>query len=237
MVLVLLLAHHQVLCCCSLAKPDSRTKSNSLVSREFCYGIVFTVANNVMAGISTRFSASSLRSSLAYLNPQSLLGLTTLVAAFLNPLNPIVHFWLHHTAHCAERIVSACLRAGSTSAKRVGQGEVGGVTGRVLCTWWLLGLAFKRPWSAPGGSPPTLTAWTCLENTTLTLQRASFWQERLLRLGMGVWQPIVLTLTCSLISGCGQSHETAWPEVDMGAVLESELGQKWRHGVLKACVG
>jgi len=26
-------------------------------------------------------------------------------------------------------------------------------------------------------------------------------------------------------------------EVDMGAVLESELGQKWRYGALKACVG
>ena len=33
----------------------------------------------------------------------------------LNPLNPIVHFWLHHTAHCAERVVS-----------RVEQGEVVG---------------------------------------------------------------------------------------------------------------
>ena len=68
-----------------------------------------------------------------------------------NPLNPIVHFWLHHTVHCAEKIVSACMRAGSASAKRVGQGEVGGVTGRVLCTWWLLGLALKRPWLVPGG--------------------------------------------------------------------------------------
>ena len=27
------------------------------------------------------------------------------------------------------------------------------------------------------------------------------------------------------------------PEVDMGAVLESELGEKWRYGALKACVG
>ena len=27
------------------------------------------------------------------------------------------------------------------------------------------------------------------------------------------------------------------PEVDMGAVLESELGQKLRQGALKACVG
>ena len=87
-----------------------------------------------------------------------------------NPLNPIVHFWLHHTAHCAEKIVSARLRSGSASAERVGQGEVGGVTGRVLCTWWLLGLALKRPWLVPGGPPPALTAWTGLENTTLTLQ-------------------------------------------------------------------
>ena len=65
---------------------------------------------------------------------------------------------------------------------RVGQGEVGGVTGRVLCTWWLLGLALKRPWLVPGGPPHALTAWTGLENTTLTLQRAGFLQERLLGL-------------------------------------------------------
>ena len=45
---------------------------------------------------------------------------------------------------------------------------------RVLCTWWLLGLALKRPWLVPGGQPNALTAWTGLENTTLTLQRAGF---------------------------------------------------------------
>ena len=128
----------------------------------------------------------------------------------INPLNPIVHFWLHHTAHCAEKIVSARLRAGSASAERVGQGEVGEVTGRVLCTWWLLGLALKRPWLVPGGPPHALTTWTGLENTTLTLQRAGFWPERLLGLRAGVWQPIVLTITCSLMSGRGQSHETAY---------------------------
>ena len=58
-----------------------------------------------------------------------------------------MHFWLHHTAHCAEKIVSAL---GSASVERVGQGEVGGVTRRVTCTWWLLGLAVKArqllPW-------------------------------------------------------------------------------------------
>ena len=51
-----------------------------------------------------------------------------------------------------------------------------------LCTWWLLGLALKRPWLVPGGPPHALTAWTGLENTTLTLQRAGFWPERLLGL-------------------------------------------------------
>ena len=109
-------------------------------------------------------------------------NLTRCLIQIFNPLNPIVHFWLHHTAHCAEKIVSARLRAGSASAERVGQGEVGGVTGRVLCTWWLLGLALKRPWLVPGGPPHALTAWTGLENTTLTLQRAGFWPERLLGL-------------------------------------------------------
>ena len=93
-----------------------------------------------------------------------------------------MHFWLHHTAHRAEKIVSARLRAGSALAERVGQGEVGGVTGRVLCMWLLLGLALKRPWLVPGGPPHALTAWTGLESTTLTLQRAGFWQERLLDL-------------------------------------------------------
>ena len=29
--------------------------------------------------------------------------------------NSIVHFWLHHTSHCAEKIVSVHLRAGSAS--------------------------------------------------------------------------------------------------------------------------
>ena len=64
------------------------------------------------------------------------------------------------TSHYAEKIVSVHLCAGSASAERVGQGEVGGVTGRVLCTWWLLGLALKRPWLVPGGPPHALTGQT-----------------------------------------------------------------------------
>ena len=38
-----------------------------------------------------------------------------------------MHFWLHHTAHCAEKIVSARLCSGSASGERVGQDEVGGI--------------------------------------------------------------------------------------------------------------
>ena len=43
---------------------------------------------------------------------------------------------------------------------------------------------------------------------------------------------------CSLMSGCGQGHESACLrlEVDLGSVLESELGQEWRYGALKACI-
>ena len=141
-------------------------------------------------------------------------------------LNPIVHFWLHHTAHCAERIVSARLRTGSALAERVGQGEMGGVTCRVLCTWWLLGLAFKRPWLVPGGPPHTLTAWTGLENTTLTwfLARKAAWS-------------LSRCMATDSADYCMLVNEWVWsksrdcllrPEVDMGAVLESELGQKWK---------
>ena len=37
-----------------------------------------------------------------------------------------------------------CWCIGSVSAERVGQGDVGGAIPRVLCAWWLLGLAVKK---------------------------------------------------------------------------------------------
>ena len=95
-----------------------------------------------------------------------------------------MHFWLHHTAHCTEKIVSAHLHAGSVSAERVGQGEVGGVTGRVQGAVHMVAarLGFQKAVVGTGWATSALTAWTGLENTTLTLQRAGFWQERLLGL-------------------------------------------------------
>ena len=53
--------------------------------------------------------------------------------------------------HCTEKIVSERLHAGSASAEKVGQGEVGGVTRRVTCTYWLLWLSVEMPWLALGG--------------------------------------------------------------------------------------
>ena len=71
-----------------------------------------------------------------------------------------------HNIHISQLRVFS-MRAGSASAERVGQGEVGGVTRRVTCTW--LGLAVKVPWLGPCGPILALAAWTGFENTTLTL--------------------------------------------------------------------
>ena len=70
------MSKYQVLCYCSLAKPDPHTKSKTLVSQDR-YGIVFMHGQNVMADISAQFQLWFLS---VHLNPRSLLGLTTLVA-------------------------------------------------------------------------------------------------------------------------------------------------------------
>ena len=72
------------------------------------------------------------------------------------------------TSHCVSR-------KGGTEGG--GQGEVGGVNHRLTCTQWLLGLALKGPWLGPGGPPPVLTAWTGLQNTTLTCWGLIFGKE------------------------------------------------------------
>ena len=44
---------------------------------------------------------------------------------------------------------------------------------------------------------------------------------------------------CMLVNEWAWSRSQAWLlrlEVDLGSVLESELGQKWRYGTLKACI-
>ena len=87
----------------------------------------------------------------------------------MNPLIPTVNFCRHHTVQCTEKTVSALLHTGSASAERVGQGELGWVTHRVTCTWWLLWLSVEMPWLALGGPILALFAPIGLENTAPTL--------------------------------------------------------------------
>ena len=51
-------------------------------------------------------------------------------------------------------ILSACLSGGSASAERVGQGEVSGVTHRVLCTWQLYAQSHMHSSLVPSPPPP-----------------------------------------------------------------------------------
>ena len=57
--------------------------------------------------------------------------------------NPILHFW--YVILCTAGV------QGSGSAEMLRQGEVVGVSHRVVCTWQLLGLAVKQPWLALSG--------------------------------------------------------------------------------------
>ena len=75
----------------------------------------------------------------------------------VNPLNPIVHFWLHHTAHCAEKIVSACYmrrfcvsRKGGTGGGGWGhpQGGMHMVAARLGCQSAMVGTGWAN--SCPG---------------------------------------------------------------------------------------
>ena len=82
--MVPLLVHHRVLCYCSLAKPDSQTKNKGLALQDYSYSLCRQTWMCLMAEISAHSSISSLWSLSVHLSPRSLLGFTTLVAAFLN---------------------------------------------------------------------------------------------------------------------------------------------------------
>ena len=66
--------------------------------------------------------------------------------AFLHPLNPysvllVTSYW------ALPRKDSLCMLCAQFCVSRKGgTGDVGGVTHRVTCTWWWLGLAVKAPW-------------------------------------------------------------------------------------------
>ena len=77
-----------------------------------------------------------------------------------------MHFWLHNTAQCTVNIVYGHLHGGFTLAERVGQGEMGEVIRKVVCTG--IGFAVKEPWLALSG-PILAYCLNRLTNATLTL--------------------------------------------------------------------
>ena len=95
----------------------------------------------------------------------------------------------------------------------------------------LLGLAVKPPWLGLGGLILALAAWTGLENGTLG--------------GKAAWG-LSRCLTTQSADHCMLVNEWVWLrsrvclqrlQVDLGSVLVEDLEQKWRYGILKACIG
>ena len=76
------------------------------------------------------------------------------LVSLINPFNPTVHFWLHHTAHCTEKIVSArYTRRFCVSWDRgrwVGhpQGDMHMVAARLSCQSAMVGTGWAN--SCPG---------------------------------------------------------------------------------------
>ena len=58
-----------------------------------------------------------------------------------HPLNLIIHFWLHHTAHCAEKIVFPCWisKKGGDRGRWVGSGAVHRAVARFDCKRAMVG--------------------------------------------------------------------------------------------------
>ena len=97
---------------------------------------------------------------------------------------------------------------------------------RVTCTWWLLGLALKRPWLVPGGPPPALTAWTGLKHHVegwFLARKAAWALSRCMATDSADYYMLINEWAWSKSRDC-----LLRLKADMGSVLESELGQKWR---------
>ena len=152
------------------------------------------------------------------------------------PFKPYGALWLHHTVHCAEKIVCAHLRAGSASALT---GEVGGIIHRVPCTWWLLGLAVSKGaiigtrWahSRPGCIDRLRKRYSHLIGSSFLAWKAAWALSRCLITKSADY--------CMLVNEWVWLRLQVWLlrlEVDLGSVVESELAKKWRYSVLKASI-
>ena len=146
----------------------------------------------------------------------------------INPLNPIVHFWLHHTAHCVRRFCIS--RKGGTGGDGWGhpQGDMHMVAARLGCQSAMVALAN----SCTGGMDRLRKRCSHLVWGSFLAEKAAWAQSE--------------CMTNESADYCMLVNEWAWLrsrvcllrlEVDLDSVLESELGQKWRYGALKAKTG
>ena len=131
-----------------------------------------------------------------------------------------MHFWLHHNAHCAEKIVSASWRTGSVSAERVQQGEVGGVTHRMLCTWWL---GCER---AMAGTEWAISCLNRMDRLRKHYTHHVGWflpRKTVWALSRCMTTYIVLTIAYSLISGLGQVTSLLIKILSWKSTMETSL--------------
>ena len=156
----------------------------------------------------------------------------------INPINPIVHFWYPHTAHSL----------GSAWAESGGQGER---VGSPLVHMAAARLGCKL---APGGSILGLAAWGGLENAGIRWVNSLPGCMRRLRkpyshlsggsflAGKASWS-LIGCLPIESADHCMLVNEWAWLtsrvsllrlKVELGSLLESELGQKRRYCASKA---
>ena len=138
-----------------------------------------------------------------------------------------MHFWLHHTAHCAEKIVSARLRAGSALAERVGRG---GGWGHLQGAVHILAdrLGFEKAMVGTGKATPRPDCmdrlrkhYSHLAEGWFLARKAAWALSRCMATDSADYYMLVNEWVWSKSRDC-----LLRPEVDMGAVLESELGQK-----------
>ena len=139
-------------------------------------------------------------------------------------LNPIVHFWLYHSAHCAEKIVSA------------------------LAHWFCI--SRKGGWGHPQGAVHMVAARLGFEKAMVGTGLATLPPDCMDRLrkhyshcaeGWSLARKAAWSLSGCMATDSADYYvlvnEWVWSisqdcllrlEVNMGSDLESELGQKWR---------
>ena len=90
-----------------------------------------------------------------------------LQVCFINsPLNTDVECTCHAILAACYQLAQSILKIGFTLAKEVGQGEAGGHSHDMLCTWWL--------------------SWLAVEKAPLPLQGLHFWHCRQFSVGRSV---------------------------------------------------